>query len=163
MVYLLDADSLIRAANTFYRLKRVGPFWDWLQEQGSLGNVKIPIEQYEEVTVGNKDDELVKWLKKPDVKEALLLDEEADPVTVAKVTLDGYGNLDDKGVEEVGRDPFLISYGYEDPQNRTIVTFENSAPSKKGKNRKVPDVCDDLNVKWGTLFDVIEELDFTID
>ena len=128
MVYLLDADSLIRAANTFYRLKRVGPFWDWLQEQGSLGNVKIPIEQYEEVTVGNKDDELVKWLKKPDVKEALLLDEEADPVTVAKVTLDGYGNLDDKGVEEVGRDPFLISYGYEDPQNRTAKAVERTAP-----------------------------------
>ena len=162
MIYLLDADSLIRAANTFYRLKRVAPFWEWLEEQGNLENVKIPIEQYEEVTAGNKEDELVKWLIQPTVKKALLLDEEADPAIVAKVTLDGYGNLDDQGIEEVGRDPFLISYGYDDPGNRIVVTFENSAPSKQGKNRKIPDVCADLNVNCCNLFDLIEDLDFTV-
>ena len=156
------SNTLIRAANTFYRLKRVRPFWDWLEEQGALGNIKIPVEQYEEVAAGNKEDELVKWLKNQNVKNALLLDEAADPSRVAKVTLDGYGNLDEKGIEEVGHDPFLISYGYTDSANRTVVTFENSAPSKQGKNRKVPDVCAHLDVNCCTLFEVIEDLDFTV-
>jgi hypothetical protein len=163
VIYLLDADTLIRAANTFYRLKRVRPFWDWLQEQGDIGNVKISIEQYEEVTAGNDEDELVSWLKGQDVKKALLLDEDADPALVAKVTLDGYGKLDERGIEEVGRDPFLVSYGLVDPANRIIVTFENSSPSKKGKNRKVPDVCTQLGVKCCDLFGMIEDLDFTVD
>ncbi len=82
---------------------------------------------------------------------------------VGEVTVKGYGVLDEKGVEEVGRDPFLISYAYGANEPRCVVTFENSAPSKKGKNRKIPDVCKDLGVECGTLFDVIEALDFTTD
>jgi hypothetical protein len=77
--------------------------------------------------------------------------------------LDGYGKLDERGIEEVGRDPFLVSYGLVDPANRIIVTFENSSPSKKGKNRKVPDVCTQLGVKCCDLFGMIEDLDFTVD
>ena len=161
MIYLLDADTLIRAANTFYRLNRVPQFWLWLQHQGSLGNVKIPIEQYEEIVVGKG--ELVDWLKEQEVKIDLLLDEEADPSFVAEVTLQGYGDLDENEIEHVGRDPFLISYGYAAKEERCIVTFENSAPGRKGKNRKIPDVCNDLNVQCSTLFDLIEALDFTTD
>lgn len=161
MIYLLDADTLIRADNTFYRLNRVPQFWDWLRYQGTLGNVKIPIEQFEEITVGTG--ELVHWLKDEETKEALLLDEEADPVLVAEVTLKGYGDLDESEIENVGRDPFLISYGYAETTKRCVVTFENSAPGKKGKNRKIPDVCKDLGVGCRTLFDMIETLDFTTD
>ena len=161
MIYLLDADTLIRADNTFYRLKRVPPFWEWLKHQGALGNVKIPIEQFEEIIVGKG--ELVDWLKDQEVKVALLLDEEADPALVAEVTLKGYGDLDENEIENVGRDPFLISYGYAAKEERCVVTFENSAPGKKGKNRKIPDVCKDLGVDCRTLFDVIEALDFTTD
>lgn len=161
MLYLLDADTLIRAASTFYRLKRVPQFWDWLQHQGSLGNVKIPVEQFEEIIAGKGD--LVDWLKDQDVKAALLLDEEAEPKLVATVTLLGYGNLDENEIEKVGRDPFLISYGAGMKGERRVVTFENSAPGKKGKNRKIPDVCNDLDVDCCTLFDMIEALDFTTD
>ncbi len=161
MIYLLDADTLIRAANTFYRLKRVPPFWNWLRHQGALGSVKIPLEQFEEIIAGKG--ELVDWLKGEEAKAALLFDEEADPILVAEVTLRGYGDFDENDIEKVGRDPFLISYGYAGRGERCVVTFENSAPGKKGKNRKVPDVCKDLGVDCCTLFELIEALDFTTD
>ena len=161
MVYLLDADSLIRAANTFYRLNRVPQFWEWLRHRGNLGSVKIPIEQFEEIVAGTG--ELVDWLKDEETREALLLEEEVDPALVAEVTLNGYGDLDENGIETVGRDPFLISYGYAATDERCVVTFENSAPSKEGKNRKIPDVCRNLGVDCCTLFDLIEALDFTTD
>ena len=159
MIYLLDADTLIRAANTFYQLTRVPPFWEWLRHHGTLGNVKIPFEQFGEIVAGK--DELVDWLRDGETQHALLLDEEADPVVVAEVTLAGYGELDETEIEHVGRDPFLIAYAYVAIGERCVVTFENSAPGKRGKIRKIPDVCKGLGVDCCTLFEVIETLDFT--
>ena len=162
MIYLLDADTLIRADRTYYPLKRFPVFWQWLRHNGTEGNIKVPLEQYEEVVVGKG--QLVDWLKEEESKEALLFAEEADPEVVAAVTAKGYAqDLDEAEQETVGRDPFLIAYGVVAADERCVVSFEVSAPSKKRANRKVPDVCADLGVKCVTLFDVIEALDFTTD
>src|SRR5690349_21399082 len=77
-------------------------FWDWLAHMGNLGNVKIPREQYEEITTGTGP--LVDWLKREDVKRSLLLNEDAVPALVADVTANGYGPLDETGLEKVGKD-----------------------------------------------------------
>ena len=162
MIYLLDADTLIRADNTYYPLKRFPVFWTWLSFSGAAGQVKIPLEQYEEVVVGTGD--LVDWLKLEDTKYALLLGEEADPILVAEVTAMGYApDLDESEQATVGRDPFLISYAYTDIGDRTVVTFEVSAPKKQRANRKIPDVCAILGIRCETIFHVIEALDFTTD
>ena len=104
MLYLLDADVLIRADRTFYPPGNFPTFWDWLAHMGNLGNVKIPREQYEEITTGTGP--LVDWLKREDVKRSLLLNEDAVPALVADVTANGYGPLDETGLEKVGKDPF---------------------------------------------------------
>ena len=162
MIYLLDADTLITADRTFYRLKRFPVFWEWLKHNGVADQIKMPLEQYEEVVVGNGD--LVDWLTEREVREALLFDEEADPALVTEVTETGYApDLDDAELEKVGRDPFLIAYGFADPGDRFVVTFEVSRPNRVRANRKVPDVCNQLGVHCGTIFDVIEALDFTTD
>jgi len=158
---LLDADTLITGDHRAYPLRRFPVFWDWLRHMGSEGNVKIPIEQYEEVTAGN--DELVDWLKLPETREALLFEEQASPELVNRVTLTGYGNLDENAVEQVGRDPFLIAYAFAAVGQRTVVTFETSAPAKIGANRKIPDVCTSLGVPCCTLYEMIVALDFTTD
>lgn len=162
VIYLLDADTLIRADSTYYPLKRFPVFWEWLRYKGFASHVKVPLEQYEEVINGKG--ELVDWLKDEETKAALLLDEEADPALVAEVTIKGYASdLDEAEQEKVGRDPFLIAYAYASPGERVVVSFEVSAPSKSRANRKIPDICKELGVKPGTLFDVIEALDFTTD
>jgi len=158
-MYLLDADTLITGDRKSYPLGRFPVFWEWLRYQGQAGNVKIPQEQFEEVIVGQG--ELVDWLTVDETREALLLNEEADQGLVAATTTDGYGNLDDAGIEMIGRDPFLIAYARVEVGQRTVVTFETSAPSKVGANRKVPDVCDTFGVPHCTLFDMIAALDFT--
>lgn len=161
MLYLLDADTLIRADSLYYPLPRFPVFWEWLLSMGAAGRVKVPQEQYEEVTVGKG--QLVEWLKDREIREALLLGEGADPTLVAEVTLKGYGDLDEAGLVTVGRDPFLISYAYAAKGHRCVVTFEVSAPRRQGANRKIPDVCADLGVDCCTLFELIDALDFTTD
>jgi hypothetical protein len=161
LLYLLDADTLITGDHLAYPLRRFPIFWEWLRHQGSLGSVKIPTEQYEEITGGRG--ELVDWLRVDEHRVALLLAEEADLNTVARVTLDGYGDLNENEIEQVGRDPFLISYGLVDLGERTVVSFEVSAPAKLRANRKVPDVCRHFGVPCCNLYELIRALDFTTD
>ena len=159
MLYLLDADTLITGDRRAYPLRRFPVFWEWLRHQGTLGNVKIPLEQFEEVTSGRGD--IVDWLCTEECRAALILAEDLDPALVADTTLQGYGPLDENGVELVVRDPFLVAYGRVEPGERTVVSFEVSKPGKQGANRKVPDVCRDFGVPCCSLFDMIEALDFT--
>jgi hypothetical protein len=160
VIYLLDADTLIRADRTYYPLKRFPVFWHWLQYNGTLSNIKVPQEQYEEIVAGRGD--LVEWLKEGPNKEALVFAEEADRDLVRRVTEQGYApDLDEAELVTIGRDPFLIAYGLVAPDQRSVVSFEVSAPRKTRANRKVPDVCGQLGVGCISLFQLIEALDFT--
>jgi hypothetical protein len=160
MLYLLDADTLIRADRTYYPLKRFPVFWGWLLYHASAGTIKIPQEQYDEVVAGRGD--IVDWLSEKDKKDSLILGGAADPQLVTKVTEEGYApDLNEAELVTVGLDPFLIAYALISIKDRTIVSFETSSPAKKRANKKVPDVCAGFGVKCMTLFELIEALDFT--
>jgi len=90
MLYLLDANVLIDANRDYYPLERVPEFWDWLEYQGTVGAVKIPVEVHEEVNEGQ--DALGSWARLPPVKEALLFDEEADQALVDRTGLPRFGS-----------------------------------------------------------------------
>ncbi len=165
MLYLLDANTLIDAKRDYFQFGRVPEFWEWMQHQGQVGNIKVPIEIYEEFEEarnpdGNRD-ELSEWAALPEVREALLLPEEVDPRIVGEVIDAGYANdLTDDEIEKIGRDPFLIAYALLDVTARTIVSTEVSKPSRKRANRRVPDVCRDLGIRCINNFTLLKELDF---
>ncbi len=161
MLYLLDANILITAANTYYDIGRVPEFWTWLQHQGTSGNIKIPLEMYEEVLEGRKeDDPLLDWLKNDGIRTALLFAEKCDANLVRRVVREGYANdLTDDEVEKLGRDPFLISYGL-DQGNRCIATTEVSRPSRIRHNRHIPDVCAALKVNCCGPWELNKQLGF---
>ena len=164
MLYLLDANVLIDANRDYYPIDRVPEFWDWLAAIGERGLVKIPLDIYEEIVnpPPERQDAVVDWLRAN--RDALLLDEEVRRDLVALVTEQGYGNgLTDVDIEKIGRDPFLIAYALADPADRSVISNETSRPSKRGSNRKVPDVCDDFNLRHSNIFGLIRELDFRTD
>ena len=166
MLYLLDANTLIEAKNQYFKFQRVPEFWAWLVYQGTLSNIKLPVEVYDELadkTTKQEDrDELTSWINDADVKEALLLEEEAEPDRVARVTYGGYTpNPTDAEIEKMGADPILVSYALSDVENRTIVTVEKSKPSRQGANRHIPDVCNSLNIRCINTFRLLDELDFS--
>ena len=162
MLYLLDANVLITASNTYYQLDRVPEFWTWLIHQGESGNVKIPREIFEEITDGN--DDLAQWAKRDEVQNALIFDEDVDVDEVRKVIEEGYANdLSDEELIKVGRDPFLVAYASVDRANRKVVTTEVSKPRRVRGNRHVPDVCRDFGVVTCDTFQLMNELDFHTD
>lgn len=166
MIYLLDANTLIDAKRDYYPIDSVPEFWEWLIFHGNQGNIKIPMEIYEEFSdTTNKDgkkDALAEWSQQTHVKNALMFDEDAEPDLVARITYGGYvPDPTDQELEKIGRDPFLISYALKDRKNRCIVTTEPSKPSKTGANRRIPDVCKQFDIFCIHSFQMYRQLKFS--
>ena len=89
MLYLLDANVLIRADEDYYGFDLVPQFWDWLFAQCGAGHVKMPLEIWQEVC-GSRT-QLGQWINDKDVKAVLILDEEADNNLLNDVLATGYG------------------------------------------------------------------------
>lgn len=167
MLHLFDANVLITANNTYLAIDQVGEYWDWIQYQGEIGNIKIPAEIMEEILAGKNtkkgqknEDLLLPWIKQPHVKKALLLDEKVDPALVAETISKGYApDLKDTELEVIGRDPFIVAYARA-KSNRCVVSVETSAPSKKRQNRKVPDVCNTFNIACYQPYEINRALGF---
>ncbi|WP_315859736.1 DUF4411 family protein [Rhizobium leguminosarum] len=111
----------------------------------------------EEITEGS---ELAQWLKDGDNYNALKLDEDVNPALV-QIVIEKYApDLNDAEIIEVGRDPFLIAHPLAHRLDRIVVTVEASKPSTKRANRRIPDVCNDLEVRWCNSFQMLTELNF---
>ena len=160
LIYLLDANVLIDANRDYYPIERIPEFWEWLEHMGNTGQVKIPIEIYEEIKDGK--DTLANWVKKQEVKSALLFDEDAEVSFVSDVIDIGYANdLADDEIEKLGRDPFLIAYALKVKHNRCVVTTEVSKPKRLRANKHVPNVCDILGISWCGTFEFLRVLNFS--
>ena len=165
MLYLLVANVLITAKDSYYPVAVVPEFWEWLEHMGRRGNVKITLEIFEEIKEGPSKPErdlLFDWIQQADVRRSLLLEEAVDPALVQRAVNEGYApDLTDAEVDELGRDPFLVAYGLADSAHRRIVTAEASRPGKRRQNRKVPNVCDDLGLSWCGPFEFYRQLGFS--
>src|SRR5438046_840636 len=163
MLYLLDANVVIPANNSYYRIDAVPEFWAWVAYHGNHGTIKMPLETFEEVKDGSKDDAQdppFGWIQSN--KGALVLDEEVDPDLVQQVLVNGYAmDLTDEELEQIGRDPFLIAYVLASPADRCVVTTEVSSPKKQRQNRRIPDVSATLGVTCCNTFEMLSELNFS--
>jgi hypothetical protein len=158
LLYLLDANVLIRAHEDYYPIDRVPQFWAWLEAISTSGDVKVPFEIYNEIAISTGP--LADWISTSSVKTNLVLAEQVDRGLVQTVLEKYAPDLSDSELEEIGQDPFLIAYALVDVQSRIVVTKEVSRPSKKRANRKIPDVCKDLNINSMTDFELFKTLNF---
>lgn len=104
MIYLLDANVMIRAHEDYYPIDRIPQFWVWLAALG--GVAKVPFEIYGEIAVSTGP--LHDWLTDAANSKAMLLDQRIDPANLNKVLKQGYApDLNDSEIEEIGQDPSL--------------------------------------------------------
>lgn len=138
-------------------------FWDWLYQEAIDGHIKMPFEIYREIAVSNKG-QLKDWINDPDIKHALILDEEVDGDLFNTAMDDGYANdLTDHEMDQIGNDPFLVAYALLETGGRTVVTKEVSKPSRTRAKRQLPDVCAQFGISCIDDFDLYRLRDFRID
>jgi len=163
-MYLLDANTIMEAHDTFYPVDRIPQFWEWLQKQGEAGLVKMPYEIHDEFD--GKHGLHVEWITSPEVKAALLLDENADPGLVQSAIDNGYQGqdpaFDDIQHTKYGKDPFLVAYALVNPADRIVVTREVSKRTQRLGNTKLPDACDDCGIAWINDFGLYTQLNFNL-
>jgi len=159
-LYLIDANAPIRANGDFYDLQRIPQFWEWLLVQADGGKVKMPREVYDEVS--QSPDLLGQWMRQPEVRRVMVLDEATNRAKVQRVVEEGYApDLSDTELPRLGRDPFLVAAAL-GGGDRVVVTKEVSKPSAQRANRKVPDVCRGFGIDSITDFELYRRLDFRI-
>ncbi len=159
-LFLLDANALIDAHETYYSLDRVPGFWLWLIEIGKQGRLKIPVEVYEEVAPFRGP--LPEWLRQPEARAALTLPESSNLQLVQQVLCVGYArDLDDVEIEEIGKDPFLVAAAMSGP-DRVVVTREVSKKTQIRAKRRLPDVCDTFGVRCINDVKAYAVLNFTL-
>ena len=161
MIYLLDANVLITAATSFYKFNRVPEYWRWIRHHAEAGNIKMSLEIHGEIAKGT--DDLARWVRDRPCKEALLLDESANPVTFQYVLNISYGaNLTDIELIKIERDAFLVVYAF-DKNNRCVVTSEISKSGKQRANTKLPDACAKVGISCISAAKFLDDLDFRTD
>ena len=94
-------------------------------------------------------------------KKELIINQEVNTELVKRVIQEGYGlTLTDIEFDQIGGDPFLVATALEDPANRCVVTEKVSKPKARGLNRKIPDICNDFQIKCINMVRFAKELNF---
>lgn len=166
VLFLLDTDVLIVAKNLYYQMDRVPQFWAWILHHANYGRIKIPTAAIDEILRGK--DELVQWVTSN--RPTLELNEEVDAQDWSQTLTAGYGYASDEAAQhdfvDKRADPFLVALALKDSSLRRVVTLEKAptAPNNLPNpiNRKIPTVCDILNIEHMDTFGLISELDFRI-
>ena len=152
-IYCLDTNVLIQAWQKYYSEKLCPDYWKVLNELGKSGKIFIPEEVYREVE--KVDDDLLAWLK-----SSKITIRKKDSVVLEKLKMIYSNPLHYKLVDATkGRslaDPWIIAHSMK--ENATLVTKEEKDRSPNSKKIKIPDVCDNMEVRCINDFQFIEEV-----
>jgi len=153
--YCIDANVLIQAWQKYYNPKFCPDYWDVLIELGKQAVIFIPGMVYEEIV--RTEDDLSKWLKNSKIP----IHKISEPVTLClqKIYLNNpvHKNLVDNTKARSLADPWVIAHALN--ENATVVTKEEKVTALNSAKIKIPNVCENMGIRWINDFEFIQELD----
>ena len=152
--YCLDANVLIQAWQKYYNPKFCPDYWKVLNELGAKGVIFIPELVYDEII--RTEDDLSKWLK----TSAIPIINVSEPVTRCLNAIfranPAHKNLVDNTKARSLADPWVIAHAL--VENATVVTKEEKVTASNSTRIKIPNVCENMGIKWMNDFEFIAEL-----
>lgn len=152
--YCLDANVLIQAWQKYYSPKLCPDYWSVLDQLGKEDRIFLPQMVYEEIT--KTDDELAKWLKKSNILEYKI----DGPVTEALKSIyaanSAHQNLVDNTKGRSLADPWVIAHAIK--EKATVVTKEEKITALNTTKIKIPNVCDNMGVRWINDYQLADEM-----
>lgn len=153
--YCLDANVLIQAWQKYYSPNLCPDYWDILDELGNQGVIFICKEVYDEIT--KTEDDLSEWLKNSNISVR-----KTNEQVIAKLK-DIYKNPDhlklvDNTKNRSLADPWIVAHALN--ENATVVTKEEKITQSNTSKVKIPNVCDNMNIRWMNDFEFVQELNF---
>ncbi|MFI5124450.1 MAG: DUF4411 family protein [Chitinophagales bacterium] len=152
--YCLDANILIQAWQKYYSPKFCPGYWELLNQLGRTGRIFIPQMVLDEIT--RTEDDLSLWLRdgkipirKIDQLVTQRLKEIYDANPMHKFLVD---NTRQRSIA----DPWVIAHALNEAA--CVVTKEEKVTASGSTRIKIPNVCDNMAVRWINDFQFIEEL-----
>lgn len=152
--YCLDANVLIQAWQKYYRPSICPSYWDVLNELGRQEKIFLTELVYEEIT--RTEDNLAKWLKESDIPVKRITESVTQHLQKVYANNPLHKNLVDNTKARSLADPWVIAHAL--AENATVVTKEEKVTARNAKRVKIPNVCDNMGIKWINDFDFIEEV-----
>lgn len=152
--YCLDANVLIQAWQKYYSPKYCPNYWNILSELGNQKRIFIPELVYEEII--RTDDELSKWLKGSKIPVFETNEHVIECLKNIYSTNPLHENLIDNIKGRSLADPWVIAHAM---SNRaTVVTKEEKITALNSTKIRIPNVCDNMQVRWINDFEFIIEM-----
>ena len=172
-VFLIDSNIFITPYQNYYKFSIAPSYWEQLSEMSLNGKVLSLDSVRDELCVEKKEekkDTLQKWVEgsfKGDFKQ-----KNTEKVVKQYARIINYIRESDLYSDQALQtwsnikvaDPWIVAvakvYDY------TVVTFEkynNSLSSKQpAKNPKIPNICEEFNVRYTGLFEMMEKLNIVL-
>lgn len=153
--YCLDANVLIQAWQKYYSPILCPDYWKILDGLGAEGRVFICQEVYDEII--KTEDDLSAWLKGSNIpvrkaNESVI--ESLKEIYKTPVHLKLVDNTKNRSLA----DPWVIAHAMY--TKSVVVTKEEKVTQANSTKVKIPNVCDNVGVRWINDFEFIRELNF---
>lgn len=152
--YCLDSNVLIQAWQKYYSPKYCPSYWEVLNELGEEDIIFIPSMVYDEIV--RTDDELSEWLKSSKIKSKPITADVTEILKSIYAADPNHKHLVDSKKGRSLADPWVIAHAIK--EGSIVVTKEEKVTALNSTKIKIPNVCDNLGVKWTNDYKMVENL-----
>ena len=152
--YCLDANVLIQAWQKYYNPLFCPDYWDILIDLGKKERIFISESVYDEII--RTEDDLTTWLKASKIPIKKMDESVINCWQQVLANNPIHEHLVDNTKGRSLADPWIISHAlYE---NATVVTKEEKVTAINSQKIKIPNVCDNMGLRWINDFQFVKEL-----
>ena len=152
--YCLDANVLIEAWQKYYSPHICPGYWELMNDLGRQGLIFIPREVYDEVV--RTEDDLSEWLKNSSIPIHATDASVATCLRTMYSANPAHANLVDSTKGRSLADPWVIAHAMK--SDACVVTKESKVLALNTNKVKIPNVCDNMGVRWINDFEFVREL-----
>lgn len=163
-VFIIDSNALITPYKFYYSFEIAPKFWDVVAKHIALKNIVVFDKVFDEIS--SKDDQLSRWIKSIDNLEQIRFKDSEIIGNYGEImnyisTSGFYSPVAfDAWAQATKADPWIIAAAM--AYNYTVITFEtfNQGLNVKHPSKivKIPNVCQQFNIKCKDLFYMMHEL-----
>jgi len=152
--YCLDANVLIQAWQKYYNPALCPGYWDVLNTLGEQGLIFLPDAVHDEII--RAEDALAEWLKSSSIQIKKITENVTICLKKMYAANAQHKLLVDNTKARSLADPWVIAHAMN--EKATVVTKEEKITATGSNKIKIPNVCDNMGVRWINDFTFIAEL-----
>ncbi|MGE5412258.1 MAG: DUF4411 family protein [Clostridiales bacterium] len=152
--YCLDTNVLIEAWHKYYNPSFCPDYWKVLDELGRQGTIFIPESVLEEIT--KVEDELSVWLQNSNIPVKKITEQVTSCLVKIYETNPNHKYLINSVKSRSLADPWVIAHGLN--ESAIVVTKEAKITTGNPQKIKIPNVCENMGLRWINDFEFIAEL-----